>query len=285
MFKSQWRILVVAIALVVSITVGCALLLERSPEAELPIANPNLFMGNPSQAGTNPNNYLLEKPQYVISYNNSQHIPNWSSWQLNQSWLGEVPRRNDFRPDMNLPKSWYAVRSGDYTGSGFDRGHLTPAGDRSNTLANNSATFLMTNILPQAPDNNQGPWAELENDCRELVRQGKELYIVAGGYGNQRSIIRDDVKITVPDRVWKVIVILDKPGAKAADVNANTRTIAVDMPNIQGIKDDNWRQYQVSIDQLESATHYNFLTRVPEPIQAAIERRIDPFNLKLRQPT
>jgi endonuclease G, mitochondrial len=273
MFKLRWQIGLVAIALLV--LVSCGVVLERSPGVRAPIANANLVMGNPSNASTDPNNYLLEKQQYVVSYNNSKHILNWSSWQLNQSWLGTVPRNNNFRPDESLPKGFYQVRSSDYNGSGFDRGHMTPSGDRSNTPTDNAATFLMTNILPQAPDNNQGPWAELENYSRDLVRQGKELYIIAGGYGSKRSIGKGDIKITVPDRVWKVIVVLDKPGLGTAGVNASTRIIAVDMPNIQGIKEEDWRKYRVSVDLVEDKTGYNFLTNVPDAIQVQVEGKSD----------
>ncbi|MGV0024638.1 DNA/RNA non-specific endonuclease [Phormidesmis priestleyi ANT.L61.2] len=265
----------IAIALIALMMTGCGLLMQRLPNAILPIENVNLTMGNPSNAKTDPNNYLLEKPQYVISYNNSRHILNWSSWQLNRNWLGDVPRSNNFRPDESLPQGFYPVRSSDYNGSGFDRGHMTPSGDRSRNSEDNSATFLMTNILPQAPDNNQGPWKVLEDYCRELVTQGKELYIIAGGYGNQRSIGKSDIKITAPDRVWKVIVVLDKPGLGVAGVNANTRLIAVDMPNQQGIREDDWRKFRVSVDLIEDRTGYNFLTNVSDAIQVQIEEKVD----------
>ena len=152
---------------------------------------------------------------------------------------------------------------------------MTPAADRDNTPQNVSATFLMTNILPQAPDNNQGPWAQLENYSRSLVEQGKELYITAGGYGYQRSIGKGTVKISVPDRVWKVIIVMDKPGLTAKDVTVNTRVIAIDMPNVQGIKDVDWRKYRVSVDLVEERTGYNFLTNVPDAVQVHIEEKVD----------
>lgn len=288
MLKSWWQ-WALAIALLALITVG-GVWLFRQREASVP-TNPSLIgdrrvdhlmMGNPSNAGVDPNNYLLQSSEsvdqprpYVTSYNRSKNIPNWSSWQLNKSWLGNSPRRNDFRPDPTLPEGWYQVRSNDYNNSGFDRGHMTPAADRDNTPQNVSATFLMTNIVPQAPDNNQGPWAKLENYSRGLADQGKELYIIAGGYGNTRSIGKGNVKIMVPDRVWKVIVVMDKPGLTANDVNASTRVIAIDMPNQQGIKETDWRKYRVSVDLIEERTGYNFLTNVPDATQVQIEEKVD----------
>lgn len=124
-------------------------------------SNVHLTMGNPTGANTSFSNLLLSKAQYATSHNCFRGTPNWVSWQLNQSWLGSAPRQDDFRADTTLPSNCYRVTSSDYTGSGFDRGHMTPSADRTNTIANNSATFLMTNIIPQAPDNNQGIWANL----------------------------------------------------------------------------------------------------------------------------
>ncbi|MEH1972605.1 MAG: DNA/RNA non-specific endonuclease [Nostoc sp.] len=146
----------------------------------------HLTLGNPSNAITSvsyPNNYLLVKPQYALSYSRDRGTPNWVSWQLNSSWLGSAPRQDNFRADTTLPTGWYQVGGSDYSGSGFDRGHMTPSADRTRTVTDNSATFLMTNMVPQSPDNNQGPWASLENYLRSLVTGGKELYIISGIYG------------------------------------------------------------------------------------------------------
>ncbi|WP_341528159.1 DNA/RNA non-specific endonuclease [Nostoc sp. UHCC 0302] len=244
----------------------------------------HLTLGNPSGATQNtsyPNNYLLNKSQYAVSYNNSTRIPNWVSWQLNGYWLGSAPRQDDFRPDTSLPAAWYRVTSSDYSGSGFDRGHMTASADRTRTVTDNSATFLMTNIIPQAPDNNQGPWASLENYCRDLVSQGKELYIISGGYGvggsgsNGSASTIASGKIQVPARTWKVIVVLDTPGTGVNGVNTSTRVIAVNMPNSQGIRNNSWRTYRVSVDSIEANTGYNFLSNVSLSTQSVVEARVD----------
>lgn len=111
-----------------------------------PSGSVHLTMGNPSNAVTDttqPANYLMEKPQYVISYNRDYGRPNWVSWHLDTSWLGTTPRQDDFRPDTTLPAGWYQVKASDYTGSGYDRGHMCPSGDRTKTVADNSATFFL----------------------------------------------------------------------------------------------------------------------------------------------
>lgn len=239
----------------------------------IPPTDGHLTLGNPSQATASletPNNYLIEKPQYVLSYNRERGTANWVSWQLNQSWLGSIDRQDDFRPDETLPAGWYQVRPGDYASSGYDRGHLVPSADRTLTEADNSATFLMTNMIPQTPENNRQTWRELEEYSRELVKQGKELYIVAGGSGSRRRLANG--KITVPSHTWKVIVVLDQPGSGVKGVTENTPVIAVLIPNQNNLK--SWQNYQVSVDQLEVVTGYDFLSNVPAKIQTVIESKV-----------
>jgi endonuclease G len=232
-----------------------------------------LTMGNPSQAGTQSDNYLLLKPQYALSYNASKGIPNWVSWQLNQSWLGPVDRQNDFRPDDTLPSNFYHVLPSDYSGSGYDRGHQTPSGDRTLNKEDNSATFLMSNMIPQTPDLNRGPWQKLESYSRQLVSEGKELYTIAGVTGQKGTLAEG--KISIPARNWKVVVVLEKPGLGLAGVTANTRVIAVDMPNEEGLKEKDWTEYRTTVKQIEAATGYNLLSNVPDKIQQVIESKVD----------
>jgi endonuclease G len=232
--------------------------------------NINLKFGNPSGANNNDtNNYLIEKPQYVLSYNCSTGTSNWASWQLNRSWLGSVDRSEDFRPDSDIPNGCYGVRPNDYRGSGYDRGHLASSGDRTKTQQDNSATFLMSNMIPQSPANNRQLWNDLEQYSRELVREGKELYIVAGGAGNKGNI---SGKVTIPKSTWKVILILDRPGAA---VTKNTRTIAVNIPNNESVAGKDWRYYQVSVDVIEAATGYDFFSNVPFAVQNEIENKVE----------
>ncbi len=243
----------------------------------------HLTLGNPSNAVTSTSsadNYLLIKPQYALSYNNTTRTPNWVSWQLNSSWIGSAPRRDAFRADTSLPPEFYQVTPNDYKGSGFDKGHMCPSADRNNTPEDNFATFFMTNMIPQAPDNNRGIWADLEEYTRILMEDGKELYIISvtygiggtGEHGTYKTIA--DGKIQVPHRTWKVIVV-STPGAGVAGITEKTRVIAVDIPNEQGIYSDDWRKYRVSVDALESKTGFDFLSNVPTSIQTVIEAQVD----------
>jgi endonuclease G, mitochondrial len=249
-----------------------------------PTTSIHLTMGNPSGAlkdVTAITNYMLEKPQYISSYHRDRGIPNWVSWYLSSAWVGSTARQDNFRADTSLPSGWYQVGNTDYVGGGFDRGHNCPSADRTLTVEDNSATFFMTNMMPQAADNNQGPWATLENYCRTLVNAGNELYIVAGSYGTGGTGVNGTFntiaggKITVPNRTWKVIVVLPTGTNDVARVDANTRIIAIDMPNAQGIRANNWGTYRVSVDFLESKTGYNILSALPESVQTVVEAKTD----------
>ncbi len=275
------------IAYFLILTIAVSLVSCRNPDIPLggePKGNINLLMGNPSQATSSPGNaenYLIARPQYALSYSKNKGIPNWVSWELNSTWLGDARRTGSFAPDQELPPNWEQIKPSEYTGSGFDRGHMTNSEDRSRSPEDNAQTFLMTNILPQSPDNNQGPWVQLENYSRQLVRAGKELFIISGGHG-QGGIGKNGLKATVgqgkvlvPAVTWKVILVLDTPNSGVAGVNKNTRTIAVIMPNKQGIKNDPWQQYQTSVQEVEKLTGYKFFTSVPEEIRSTIAAKVD----------
>jgi endonuclease G len=240
-----------------------------------PTPSEHLTMGNPSNAVTNvnqPNNYLMEKPQYSMSYSRDNGGPNWVSWHLDSSWLGSTPRQDDFREDPTLPTGWYRVQATDFSGTGFDRGHMCPSADRTISITANSATFLMTNMIPQLPANNQGVWANLESYSRSLVSQGNELYIISGGQGLQYFIANGHV--AVPAQTWKVIIVLPVGTNDVSRVTTSTRTIAVVIPNSGTINSD-WRTYRVSVDQVEAITSFDFFSNVPSGIQAVIEGVVD----------
>ena len=240
-----------------------------------PSSSVHLTMGNPSNAVADtaaPLNYLMEKPQYVLSYNRDKGTSNWVSWHLDTSWLGSTARQDDFRPDSTLPASWYHVLQTDYSGSGYDRGHMCPSGDRTSSVANNSATFLMTNMIPQAPTNNQQTWAGLESYCRTLANAGNELYIISGGQGVSGFVANGNV--SVPTNTWKVIMVLPSGTNDVSRVTTATRLIAVVMPNQNGIS-TNWRDFRVSVDYVENLTGFDFFSNVPDSIENVIESTID----------
>lgn len=250
-----------------------------------PVNDQPLALGNPSSATSdilNETNYLMTKPQYSLSYHRSRAIANWVAWRLDTSWLGTTERQDDFRPDPSLPGGWYQVLNEDYSGSGFDRGHSVPSGDRTCSVPDNSATFLMTNIMPQAANNNQGPWEELETYSRTLASQGNELYIYTGGAGqggtglNGFATTIASGRVTVPSVTWKVILVLPNGTNDADRVYKTTRTIAVIMPNNQNIGINTpWRNFRTSVKAVEVLTGLTFFTNVRPQVRNLIKQKRD----------
>lgn len=246
--------------------------------------NSHLLLGNPSNATTSitsAENYLMDRTYYVSSYSKTRGIPNWVSWHLAASDIGSTSRQDDFRADTGLPSGWYQVGSSSYSGSGFDRGHNCPSGDRTASVAANSSTFLMTNMIPQSPNNNQGPWNDLESYTRSLVTAGNEVYIISGSYGSGGTgsnggitYTIDNGLVTVPSNVWKVIVVLPNGNGDLSRITSSTRVIAVNMPNTNGLN-TNWKTFRTSVNAIEAATGYDLLSNVSTSIQNVLEASVD----------
>jgi endonuclease G len=246
----------------------------------------HLIMGNPSDAKTNlanKDNYLLREQYFTMSYNDAKGTPNWVSWHLSSDYLGTAKRRNRFTSDALLPDELSHITHNDYTNSGFQRGHMCPHSDRAANTDMSFATFVMSNVVPQSSACNEGSWESLEAYGRYLVKEkGKELFIIAGpiGRGGEgensktheqvRADTIADGKITVPEKVFKVIMVVEDPenGSNPTKwVNDDTRLIAVIMPNDMSVKWDNWPQYRVSVKDVEEATGLNFFSAVGDKIK------------------
>jgi endonuclease G, mitochondrial len=252
---------------------------EEAQEAVRDDPRLNVRFGMPGPATTAFRDaYLIERPQYVLSYNGHKHTPNWVSWRLRNSDIGKAARAA-FEPDPLLPKGVAKVTSHVYDKSGFDRGHMCPAKDRSASAEDCAATFYLTNVVPQSPNCNQKGWERLESYCRDLAKKGHELQIACGPYGtggtgkdgHRDTIGKGHVEVTVPAKVWKVIMVLPEEGAPP---HKNTRVIAVVMPNDQTV-DHDWTPYRTSVQAVEKMTGYTFFRSVPAPVAAALRRHVD----------
>ena len=250
------------------------------------------------QDGDASDDILLPKRQYELSYNPTRGGPNWVSWDLNASQFGAAPRCNCFSPDVQLPANAYHVVDLDFRGGGYDRGHMAQSEERTTTDQENAATFLLTNILPQAANNNQGPWSQFENYLNDLVRQqGKEVYVIAGGiYAANPQTLKGEGKVQIPDYTWKIAVI-ENAGKGLGDVHgvSDVQVIVVKMPNLvgntgspasaDGIRNTPWQNFQTSVDAIEQATGYDFLAALPDEIEIPLEANDRPPVAHLAAPS
>ncbi|CAM4295313.1 endonuclease G [Pedobacter westerhofensis] len=254
---------------------------ERKPDVQVQDSTSQILLGNPSGATSstaNADNYLIDHRYYVESYSRSKGAPNWVSWHIGAEDLGKTERLNNFRPDTSLPEGWYEADNTSYKGSGFDKGHNCPSGDRTSSTAANSSTFLMDNMIPQAPNNNQHTWEHLESYCRTQVKKGNEVYVIMGSYGsggtgkNGYAQTIDNGNIKVPSNIWKVVVVIPEGSNDLQRINDNTRIIAIDTPNDNDIT-PNWMNYLCTVRDIEKATGYDLLSALPVALQNRVELR------------
>ena len=206
---------------------------------------------------------LLEQYGYTVSYNPDLCIPNWVAWEQNKEKLVERESRNSkFVPNPKLPEDM-AVTTKEYTGSGWDRGHMCPAGDNKYHWRAMNESFYMTNICPQNHNLNRGDWKELEEACRRWA-EVEPVYIVCGPinyrtpkYGH----IGKTFRIRIPDAFFKVVLTGMQSG--------NPRAIGFIYKNEAG---NNKRdKYVNSIDEVERITSMDFFPALPDDVEGRVE--------------
>jgi len=236
-------------------------------------------LGDPSDAKPDTNNhehYLIQRQVFALDYDDKNGEPNWVSWDLTADDMGPAKRSPAFHPDNELPATFHHITSADYKGSGFDRGHMCPSADRTDNAQDNEAVFTMANIIPQTPDNNQGVWERLEAECRDLARQGNELLIISGPASFTGQHINQSGPVMVPAHTWKIVVVVPNgDGPVLNRINPTTRVIAVDIPNIAGVRHDSWTKYLVSVNQIEQLTGLRFFTALAPDLAAVLKAKVD----------
>ena len=216
---------------------------------------------------------ILQRKAYTVSYNRNLKIANWVAWELTADKLVERVERNDrFLPDPDLPAD-EAVTTDDYRGSGYDRGHLCPAGDNRWNRKTMEESFYMTNICPQDHNLNSGDWKELEEACRRWARQHGSIYIVCGPvlHGKKHRTIGRAQRVTVPEGFFKVVLCTRTDPPQAIGFVYNN--LPADRP---------LSAYIHTVDQVEELTGIDFFTRLPDECEQQVEATCHPewWNIK-----
>jgi DNA/RNA endonuclease G (NUC1) len=225
--------------------------------------------------------FIITHPQFTSSFNKNLGTPNWVSYNLEATHFGPEDRCDCFTFDPAAAGVATPYTTNAYTGSaainGFsiDRGHLARSFDRTSGSLDNARTFYFSNIVPQASDQNQGPWSAMEIYLGDLARfQNKEVYIIAGVAGN-RGTLKNEGKVVIPEYTWKVALILPRDqGLSSIDSYDDVEVIAAVMPNVAGIRNVNWHTYETTVDSVEALSGYDLLALLPDHIEIAIESRI-----------
>lgn len=204
-------------------------------------------------------NTIIEYPGFTVSFNAKHHIPNYVAWELLDTETHGMQKRADkFEQDTDVEGS---ATPEDYRNSGYDRGHMAPAGDMKFDHRAMKACFMMTNIAPQAPDLNQKAWKKLEEATRKWARRDSALIVICGPVLTDRlTKTIGKTLVSVPQRYFKIIF------APFADP---PRAIAFVMNN--GNVDGGMQQAATTVDHIEALTGFDFFSTLPDDIENAIE--------------
>lgn len=210
-----------------------------------------------------PEEKQMKREGYSVSYNVTTREPNYVSWVLTPDrLLGHAKRSPKFYEDPELEDDEKSTLD-DYRSSGYDRGHMCPAGDNKWSLTAMIETFYLSNICPQKHALNDGDWKELEEACRDWVStSGESIYIVSGPIfdTNNSKMLKRHVR--VPDRFFKVLLCLNKNDEKgiAFVYHNNSEQHPMDY-------------YVCSIDDVEKITGYDFFPSLSKNLQDKLEKQ------------
>ena len=236
-------------------------------------------LGNPSNATADTNNhthFLIQRTIEAMDFNDTLGQPNWASWDLTSADANNaVTRQNSFAADTNLPASFHKVAANEYAYSGYDRGHLCDSADRTDSTNDNNLTFLMSNMMPQTPNNNEITWAGFEGYCRGLADAGNEVVIICGPSGFTGAKINTNGYVSIPSYTWKIAVIATVGAGPVTNrITATNRVITIKVPNINGVSNA-WQNYITSASQIQVDTGFTFFTALSPDVAAALRAKVD----------
>ncbi len=208
------------------------------------------------------NDQLVRRVGYTLKYVEKYEQPAWVAYILPAEQIqGGEERENQFMPDP-VVQSGTAVTA-DYTRSGYDRGHMAPAGDFKNSYQVMKETFYMSNISPQVPQFNRGIWLELEKMVRAWAYKYERVYVVTGPVLTQGlPTIGRLNKVAVPRQFYKVILYVKSPYVKGIGFLLNNEPSKAPLSS-----------FVVSIDSIEKLTGVDFFPRLPDSIEQKVEAK------------
>lgn len=205
------------------------------------------------------NDFILKRTAYTTSYDKVNKIPKWVAWHLiSDHTNGDQRRLSNFIVDDEVPAP--RAELVDYKGSGYDRGHMCPAGDNKWGFEPMKESFFLTNICPQDHNLNCGDWNELEIACRNWANKYGDIYIVAGPilYKGKHETIGPN-KVTVPEGFFKVVLCM----------NGTPKAIGFIYKNHPCNNPQS--SYVNSVDQVERITGFDFFYNLPDDIEEKVE--------------
>ncbi len=202
---------------------------------------------------------IIHHTYYTLAYREDAEQASWVAYTLTQDQLSTT---NLKRPYFEVDP---AVKTGaahwkNYKNSGYNRGHLCPAADRSFSEEAYTETFLTSNISPQLQEFNGGVWNRLENQVRDWARRYGNLTIVTGGILENPMATIGEEEVYVPSAFYKILIRKDFSGYKA---------LAFLIPHSES--DNGLKAFTVTIDAVEELTKLDFFPQLDDATEAKLE--------------
>ena len=223
-------------------------------------AEPELNKGLMELPAIRSNDVVLVYNGFVVNYNTSRLIPNWVAYELTaDEVVGEVPRAKGFSMDLDY-KDHQAMRE-DYSNTGWDKGHMAPAGDMKWSQTAMFESFFLTNICPQNHDLNSKDWHTLEKLVRDWALKYGGVWVVCGPYvyANTYGTIGER-KVVVPDGFYKAVLRKEgrdyKSIAFVFENNSNRQPV---------------QNAVISVNDVEALIGYDLFTNLNDKVEERVE--------------
>jgi len=205
--------------------------------------------------------YLIEHSYYTLSYSSVHRQAEFAYYFLSPASIqGGQSRTDDFRVDPKVKSN--PVKSTDYQGSGYDRGHLCPAADMALNLTSMSETFFMSNMSPMLPSFNRGIWSKLEDWVRSSALQEGGVFVVTGPVLSKSCGSIYNQSITIPCSYYKIVFTGGASPKMLGFLLSNAGASA----SVQ--------QFVVSVDALEQQTGIDFFPQLEDALEQSLESKV-----------
>lgn len=206
---------------------------------------------------------IKKRYSYTLSYNHEMKNPNWVAWTITASHASGKVKRMDFSDDEDMPDpKGYLV---DYYNSGYDRGHMCPAGDNKWSEKAMEDCFRITNMCPQNGGLNRGAWNSIEQQCRAWAKKYGKVYVVCGPiYLNKQHRKIGKNKVVVPEAFFKVVLCMKGTPKAIGFICRNQSQKGVEKADFIN-----------TVDEVERITGYDFFSKLPDSVEKKVEAHAD----------
>lgn len=205
---------------------------------------------------------VINHTGYSLLYNETYEQASWVAYELTKEETNNIYERTDkFIVDPQVKTG--TANDADYSGSGYDRGHLAPAADMGWSEITEAESFYYSNMSPQEPGFNRGIWKKLEDLTRTWAVENNSIYVVTGPILTKGLPTIGPDKVSVPKYFYKVILDYTEPDIKAIGFLIPNSSQSVPLQN-----------FVVSIDSIESISGIDFFPKLPDDQERNLEKSI-----------